>query len=406
MSFKFIKKCRLCESNKLKKILDLQPTPVGDDYVKKNNLKHKIYPLNLMRCQNCDFVQLSVNIDPNMVYGDYLYVTNTSAGLPEHFKNLVSKLKKKKIIYLGAKILEIGCNDGTLLSFLKNKKCLVVGIDPAAKIVNKLNFKIFKDLYNSKSANKINDECGKFDVVIANNVIANIDDLKSVFRSIKKNLNKSGKFIMETFSLYGLVKNNLLDNIYHEHISYISIEPIQKFAKKIGLYLTYAEHLEVKGGSLRLIFENNPPKKYQKLAINNLIKEEKELLKKKNIFKDLQKFNQDNNKKIFNYLKNKYNEKKNIYGFGASVGTTTNIFNLRIAKYVKGIFDHEKIRHNLFLPGTRIKVLDPKKIKKINPDVLVIFAWRYAKLILKKINLPNNCEIILPLPNFKILKFK
>ena len=404
MSYKNIKNCRLCKSKKIKKVLSLEPTPIGDDYLKKKNLKQKKFPLHLLRCSKCNFVQLSVNIDPNEVYGDYLYVTKTSAGLPEHFKKLIHFLEKKKIIFKNSKVLEIGCNDGTLLSFLEKKKCKVLGVDPAVKIVKKLNFKIIDGLYNFYLADKINNRYGKFDTIIANNVIANIDDLDEIFKAISLNLNDNGSFVMETFSLYGLLKNNLLDNIYHEHISYISIKPIQVFAKKYGLYLRSATHLKVKGGSLRLIFSKSMPNKIDIKQISKSIRIENNIVNQKRSFDRINKINIENNKKIFNFVKNRFNKGDKIFGYGASVGTTTNLYNLKLQKFIKGIFDDEKLRHSLFLPGSNIKVYDPKTIKSFKPDIIVIFAWRYVKNILSKRSIPKKTKLLIPLPKMKIIK--
>ncbi len=404
MSYQLVNKCRLCKCKDLNNVLELSSTPIGDDYLKVIKYDQKKFPIKLLKCSKCNFVQLSVNIDPNEVYGDYLYVTKTSSGLPEHFKSLVNFLEKKKIVFKNAKVLEIGCNDGTLLEFLNKKKCEVVGVDPASKIVKKLKFNIYKGLYNFSLSKKISNKHGNFDLIVANNVIANIDNLDDIFRALNNNLNLNGNFVMETFSLHGLLKNNLLDNIYHEHISYISLEPIKKFAKKYGLYLRYANHLKVKGGSLRLIFSKKKPSKNERLILSKIIKKENLVVKKKNIFKKLAEQNDLNRKKIFNFIKQQHDMGKTIYGYGASVGTTTNIYYLNITKYVNAIFDDEGLRHDLYLPGTGIKVISPKKIKKISPDIIIIFAWRYYKLIMPKIKNLNGVQVVIPLPKMKKIK--
>ena len=403
MSYNFVKKCRLCKCKNLKNVLELSPTPIGDDYLKKKKYDQKKFPIKLLKCLSCNFVQLSVNIDPNEVYGDYLYVTKTSSGLPDHFKNLINFLEKRKVIFENAKVLEIGCNDGTLLKFLNKKKCKVVGVDPASKIVKKLKFKIYKGLYNFSLSKKITGTHGVFDLIVANNVIANIDDLDDIFRALNNNLSLTGNFVLETFSLHGLLKNNLLDNIYHEHISYISIKPIKKFAEKHGLHLRYASHLKVKGGSLRLIFSKKKPSQTEKINLRRIIKKENLIVKNKNVFKKFAEQNISNKKKIYNFIKQQYDLGKKIYGYGASVGTTTNIYYLNIFKYIHGIFDDESLRHNLYLPGTGIKVISPKKLKKILPDIIIIFAWRYYKLILLKIKNLKKVKIVIPLPRMKII---
>jgi 2-polyprenyl-3-methyl-5-hydroxy-6-metoxy-1,4-benzoquinol methylase len=398
------KECRLCHSRKLKIIYRLKKTPIGDDYTKKIK-KNRLYDLKLNMCENCKFVQLSNVINPNKVYGDYLYVTNTSAGLSQHFFDLGNALIKKKIISKQTKILEIGSNDGTLLKYLKKKCSYLLGVDPAAHLFKDNTIKTIKGLFNYNLSNQIKNNHGQFDVVIANNVIANIDNLEDVFHGIKNIISENGFLIIETFALYGIIKNNLIDNIYHEHLSYFSIESFKKFCEKFNLNLIEAKFLSVKGGSLRFIFKKEQISLSNKITI--LINKEKNILanvEKK--FKKIQKKNEYNSIKI-NQLIDKINKHgKRIAGFGASVGTTTLVYDFMLIKKIAYIFDNEKRRFGLYLPGTSIKVLDPRNIKKLNLDYIIIFAWRYAKLIIRKNKKMFNKKIkfVLPLPKFKIIK--
>ena len=149
------KRCRLCDSNKLKTVYPLNPQPIGDDYAKNKNKRQKLYPLNLDLCSKCKFVQLSHVLNPDIVYGKYLYVTQTSSGLPEHFRNLVSHLFKKKIIKKNFKVLEIGSNDGTLLNFIKSYGCKVLGVDPAKELANKTKCKTIIGKFDNKLSKKL-----------------------------------------------------------------------------------------------------------------------------------------------------------------------------------------------------------------------------------------------------------
>lgn len=398
------KNCRLCNSKNLKKIYSFQKNPIGDDY-KKKYVKTKLFELNLVRCTKCNFVQLSNVIDPKKVYGKYLYVTNTSVGLQNHFYNLANKLIKNNIINNQSKILEIGSNDGTLLKYFFNKCKLIIGVDPAAHLFKNKKIKNIKGLFNFKLSKKINNKFGKFNLIIANNVIANIDDLHDVFLGIKKLISNNGHLVIETFSLSGILKNNLIDNVYHEHLSYFSINTFKRFAKKYGLYLKNVEFLKVKGGSLRLIFQNKKINESKKLV--KLTKIENKILKNIDIkFQKLQKINLDNKEKINHLISDCKKKKLKIYGFGASVGTTTLVYDYGIEDKIKYIFDNEKRRFNLLMPGTKIKVLNPIKLKNIDVDYIIIFAWRYAKEIIKRNEklFSKKIKFIVPLPKYKILK--
>tara|TARA_A100001011_G_C14308755_1_gene844474 strand:- start:2298 stop:3482 length:1185 start_codon:yes stop_codon:yes gene_type:complete len=394
----------LCNSKKLKKIYSFKKNPIGDDYTKLPT-KNKLFNLDLNRCLKCKFVQLSNVIDPKKVYGEYLYVTKTSLGLQNHFYNLGKKLIRQKIVNQNSKILEIGSNDGTLLEFFHKKSSLIIGVDPAAHLFQNNNIKNIKGLFSYELSQKILKRYGNFDTIIANNVIANIDNLKDIFKGIDEILSKDGHLIIETFALYGILKNNLIDNIYHEHLSYFSIKTFQKFAKNYDLSLKSVEFLKVKGGSLRLIFQKK--KIIKNRNVEKIINKENIILKnvdKK--FKNLQKLNFDNKIKINKIIDKCLSKGLKIFGFGASVGTTTLVYDFELDKKIEYIFDNEKKRFNLYMPGTNIKVLNPNYLKKINVDYIIIFAWRYAKQILlrnKKL-FSKKTKFVVPLPKCKIIK--
>lgn len=398
-----VENCRLCKSSKLTLVYTFKKTPIGDDYL-KNQKKVNKYELKLFLCKNCNFVQLSNVIDPDLVYGDYLYVTQTSYGLAEHFKKLSNYLKKKKIVKKNSKILEIGSNDGTLLKYFKNHCSQLIAVDPAAHLFKDNKIKNMGDHFSNQKSTNIRSLYGGFDTIIANNVLANINDLDDIFSGIKNILNDKGYLVVETFSLYGVLKNNLIDNIYHEHLSYFTISSFKKFALKYGLYLKEVKFLKVKGGSLRFIFQNKYLKNSKKI-FNALEKERLVINNIQNKFLSLRKINNNNKKKINLEINRIIKKKQKVLGFGASVGTTTLVYDFELENKIDFIFDNEKRRHNLFCPGTKIKVLNPKLIKKYNSNHIIIFAWRYADIIIKKNRkfFKKDTNFIVPLPKFSIL---
>ena len=398
--------CRLCESKKLKTVYDLNPTPIGDDYVKNPSKKQKLYPLKLRICKICKFIQLSHVINPDIVYGKYLYVTKTSSGLPEHFKNLVKILFLKKIINKKSKVLEIGSNDGTLLDFISSYGCKVIGVDPARELSKKTRFKTLNKIFNFKLSKKIKKSYGIFDLIIANNVIANIDNLKNVFKGISHLLGSNGYFVMETFSLKGVIEKNLIDNIYHEHLSYFTIKTLIRFAKKFDLYICSADHISIKGGSIRFIFSKKKRKQNAKLLNANIEIEKKLELDRLSTYLNLKNKNNTIKSKIQKFVKLEILKGKKFVGYGASIGTTTLLYEYGLGNLIDYLFDDEKRRHNLYSPGYKIKVLNPIRIKKIKPVYIIIFAWRYSNIIMKKNRkyIKNKDIFIRPLPNFEIIK--
>jgi len=190
------KNCRLCNSSKLTKVLILEATPIGDAYQKKTRSYTDFFELSLNRCNKCSFVQLSHIISPEALYGKCIYYTSKSFGLPHHFKILADSIINQKIITKNSKILEIGCNDATLSNFLKSKGCKVLGVDPAHKSIKSINsdIDIIGKSFDHELSKQILSKYDQFDLVVANNVIANIDDLNDVFKGIELLVKDDGFF--------------------------------------------------------------------------------------------------------------------------------------------------------------------------------------------------------------------
>ena len=375
--FKVKKICRLCKSKDLKLSFDLGPNPIGDDYTKKKN-KAKLIPLKIMACLNCGFKQLSVVVNEKKVYGNYLYTTSTSKGLTEHFKKSYNFLRKKIRLNKKDLIVDIGSNDGIKLNIFKKKGHSVLGVEPAkylCKISEKKKIPTINGFFDNLCVKKIISRHGYPKLVCVYNMMANVDNLDKFINDLKKLMGTKTVVAIESFSLAGIIKKNLFDNIYHEHLSYFHIRPLIKFFKKFGIQIFYAKNNDIKGGSI-IFYLRLMSDKSKNNNITKCLQYEKKLnLNSSNVFNKIKKKNKINLIKISRFIK-KLNNKK-IVGFGASVGSTVFIHYFKLNDKLKILLDDEKRRNNLFSPSTNIKVYNPKShlLKKV--DVVLIIAWRY-----------------------------
>lgn len=379
--FKIKKNCRLCKSKNLKLSFDLGPNPIGDDYTKTKN-KAKLIPLKMMSCLDCGFKQLSVVVNEKKVYGDYLYTTSTSKGLTEHFKKSYFFLKKKINLKKNDLIVDIGSNDGSNLNIYKKKGHRVLGIEPAKYLCNiseKKKISTINSFFNTKCVEKIISKHGYPKLICIYNMMANVDNLDKFIKDLRRLMNNNTIVAIESFSLAGIIKKNLFDNIYHEHLSYFHISPLIKYFKNFGIQIFYAENNDIKGGSvvfyLRLAKEESGDS-----SIKKCLKYEKKLkLNSSIVFKEIKYKNKINLIKISKFIE-KLKSKK-IAGFGASVGSTVFIHHFKLTDKLQILLDDEKRRNNLFSPSTNIKVYNPKTnlLKKI--DIVLIIAWRYKSNI-------------------------
>ena len=409
-----LKCCRLCGNKDIIRVFNLGYTPLANSYSNKNvSSKLKKYPLGLNLCNGCGHLQLSHSVKPEKMFSNYLYKTNTSYKNFLHFKNYANKIKKK-FSRKGDKILDIASNDGTFLNFFNKKKFFRVGIDPAKnlkKLTTSRGIIQIDDFFTEKTSFKIKKKYQKFDIITANHVCAHVENLNDFFRGVKNLLKDDGIFIFEVSYRGSVLKKNTFDTIYHEHLDYHALSPISKFIKKFNLKLFDFEITEAQGGSLRVYVSKN-------LRIRNKKKIKNQLIKEKKIYK---LFN-INTYKIFRekinnckvqlqrILKDFDKKNYNIAGYGAAAKTTTllNYFNLNKNKTIKFIFDDNKLKQGLYLPGTQIKILDPRYLFRENLDILIIFAWNYSDIIIKnikkKLKKKKSLKFLVPFPKPKILK--
>jgi len=364
-----IKFCRLCGSNNIKKVFDLGQTPLANSYSKiKISMKLKKYPLKLNYCYNCGHLQLTHSIKPTKMFSNYLYKTNTSKKNYLHFK-IYAKEIKKMFKNKNAKILDIASNDGTFLSFFEEKKFFRLGIDPA-KNLKKLSLKKgieqIDTFFTKKKSENIKKKYGKFDIITANHVCAHVEDLNDFFSGVKNLLKNQGLFIFEVSYRASVLKKNTFDTIYHEHLDYHALYPISKFVKKFNLNVINFKTPNAQGGSLRVYVSKKKNFKNKKNIDKQIQKEKKQLnLFNANTYKKFEKKINICKNKLNILIQNCIKNKMCVAGYGAAAKTTTflNYFNIS-EKDIRFIFDDNKLKQGLYIPGTKIKILHPLNLDK------------------------------------------
>ena len=405
--YKKIKACRLCGSTKLSTVLILNKSPLCDAYL-KNKRKQEFYDLKLCLCNVCKFVQIDTIVDPKIIYPYYLYVTNKSLDLINHFKNYaddiykVLKFKSKKFI------IDIGSNDGTLLTYFKKKKNKVLGIEPSSHAVieaKKKGIDTINEFFDDKAAKRIINDYGLADFISINNLFANIEDLNTFTKNLELILSPEGVIAIESSYLLSMVNNMVFDFIYHDHLSYLSILPLEIFFKKFGLRLIRIQKVGTKGGSLRYFIARKNSSWNVDKSVNTLKNIEKKFNVSKKTFINFNKKINVINKELTNHL----SKNKNFVtvGYGASATTTTLISHFKLNKVLKYLVDENPKKINTFSPGFHIPVYSSKRLKLDKPSIIVILAWRFKKQIIEKLKKMNiEALIVIPIPKLKVIRLK
>jgi ubiquinone/menaquinone biosynthesis C-methylase UbiE len=402
-------KCRICGCTELDVVLPLKASPLADSFVTKEQLdiKQDIYDMDLYKCAECGLIQLLDVVHAEDIYIDYLYRTNTSMGLPEHFIEAAKSAIEKYSLKSGDFVLDIGSNDGSLLMGYKQLGMRVLGIDPAHEVAKEACARGIETLdifFNAKIAKELVAKYGKANIITCNNLIANIDDLNDFAQGIKIMLADDGVFVSETSYILRLIDNMVFDTMYHEHLSYYGLKPLEYLFRKNGLRLVDAESIDTKGGSIRyaVVHDNSDIKESESLVNLQKVEEERGLYGKE-IYKEYEARIEVAKERVVTFIDKALAEGKKVVGYGASNTTTTLLYHFELNDKIEYLLDDNKIKIGRFSPGSHIPVYSSDKLYEENPDYVIMFAWRFADMIMAKHTkyLENGGKFIIPLNEFR-----
>ena len=214
-----------------------------------------IYPLAVYVCEKCWLVQLTHVIPAELMFKNYLYIPSTSTTMLSHFETMAKQLISAYDLKSSDLVIDIGSNDGTLLSFFKRYEIPVLGIDPASNLaaVARLNgIDTINDFFTSRVAKDAIKKKGKAKIVRATNVVAHVDNIHDLCEGVKTLLEKDGVFVCQFPYLIDLLDKNEFDTIYHEHLSYFAIRPLEVLFKKHDMHIIDVKKTTVHGGSMAM----------------------------------------------------------------------------------------------------------------------------------------------------------
>jgi SAM-dependent methyltransferase len=381
--------------------------PLAGDYLLKSELgKEKHYPLNIFFCNNCSLVQVLHVVKPQVLFEDYRYLS--SVGLSRHFDEYAKELAKH-ILKRGSFVCEIGSNDGVLLLPLRKRKFKVLGIDPAKNVVRiakKKGIETEVAYFGKKVAKKIIKKNGKADAILANNVLAHIDDLEDVFEGIRILLKPEGMLVFEVHYFPELIRKTQYDCFYNEHLGYYSLTSIDHLLSKYSFEIVDVKNIPIHAGSIRVYAKlENKGLKVKKSVSKMLEKENKLGVTTLEYVKNFARNAQENKKSLNRMLNKLKSQGERIVGYGAAgrgnimlnyCGIGTDLLDY--------IVDESPERQGRYTPGTHIPIVNPEEFRKDDVKYALLFAWSYQEQILRKERkfLKKGGKFILPLPKVRI----
>ena len=377
--------CRNCGSLNLKRVVSLGYQPLANNLLKRKNLNCELYPLEMNYCEDCHNCQLSVVVEAKKMFSNYLYLSSTSKSFRLHFQKAAEKyIDEFKLTPKKSYIIDVGSNDGIALKPFQNLKYKnILGIEPAknlAKLANKNKIKTYNGFLDNKAIKKIKKNA---DLILASNVFAHSNELKSMAQCMLLLLKKTGTIIIEVQYLLNTLQDVTFDNIYHEHYNYWSLTSLITFFKQFSAAIYKAEKIDTHGGSIRIYLKKDIKVKIEKSVKFKL--KEKEDFGIKN-YKTYKKFAKKVNQIRHNVRKNILNLKKNnkkIIGYGSPAKATTALNFFGISNEIDYIVEDNKLKQGKFLPGMKIPITSRHSVKG-KPDYAIVLAWNFFDEIKKK----------------------
>ncbi len=408
-----VTQCRQCGSQELALILDLGHHPPSDAFLKPEQLHQAetFYPLRLVSCQSCGLLQIDFLVDGRILYQqDYPYESSTTATGRQHYNQMAKDIVQAFGFKPESLALDIGSNVGVLLQGFKEAGMSVLGVDPAPNMAAKANaagIRTMNDFFREEVADSILAQHGLVQVITGTNVFAHMHELHSAVAGMKKILASDGVIVIEAPYALDLIEHLEYDTIYHEHIAYLSVKPLESYFKKFDLELFKVEKTAIHGGSLRYFVGHTGTHPIDASVATFIQQEETFGLYS---LPRLQKFAQDVAQQkldLLALLLDLKRQGKIVVGLSVPAKGNTLLNYCHIDQsFLDFLTEKAEIKVGRYSPGMHIPIHKDEKIVQEKPDYALILAWNFAKEIMANMEEYKNQggKFIVPIPHPLIIE--
>ena len=406
------KRCRFCGADLERTFIDLGMSPLCETYPSTADLNYGeiYYPLHVYVCEECLLVQLEEYERPENIFGDYAYFSSYSDSWLKHSENYCNKMIAELVLTEKSLVIEAASNDGYLLQYFVTQNIPVLGIEPAAnvaKVAVEKGVPTLVRFLGQRTATVLAAE-GRFaDLVLGNNVLAQVPDLNDFVEGLKILLKPRGVLTLEFPHLLRLIQRNEFDTIYHEHFSYFSMIAAKRILEAHGLRVFAVEELATHGGSLR-VYACRAEDQTRKIeaSVERIIEMEKEAgLDSPAGYTGFAKQARDTKLALVEFLLTAARENKTVAGYGAPGKSATLLHYCGIGKdLIEYTVDRSPHKQGRFLPGTHIPIYHPDRIRETKPDYVVILPWNLKDEILEQLQFIREWggRFVVPIPEVTV----
>ena len=368
------------------------------------------YPLHVFICDKCFLVQLREYVKPEHIFSDYAYYSSYSNFWVEHARRFCEIITARLGLGRNSKVVEIASNDGYLLQHFLPLGIPILGIEPAANVAEaarKKSVPTLIEFFSLKLAQRLEIEGWRADLIIANNVLAQVPDLNDFAAGICHLLSPNGIATLEFPHLERLIEENQFDTIYHEHFSYFSLVTIDRLVRKHGLKLIDVDQISTHGGSLRVYLCRTGALHAVSERVDSLLAHEREIgFERIESYANFSTKVHQAKRELLSFLIRCKNEGARLCGYGAPGKGTTLLNYCGIGTdFLDFTVDRNPYKHGCFTPGMHIPIYPVSAIDEARPDYLIILPWNFKNEIVAQMRHVGawGCKFVVPIPKIEII---
>lgn len=405
-------RCRLCGSEIDRTFVDLGMSPLCESFRTHDQLDamEPYYPLKAFVCGNCFLVQLKEYVSPKNIFQEYAYFSSYSVSWVKHAKLYCDMIVDRLRLGADSLVIELASNDGYLLQNFILHGIPVLGIEPAAnvaKVAIEKGIDTRIDFFGLQLADVLNKERKKADLIIGNNVLAQVPDLNDFVAGTKRLLKPEGVITLEFPHLVRLMAENQFDTIYHEHFSYFSFVTIDELAQRHGLKAIDVEELPTHGGSLRVYLAHKESEKLPSNAVAELlVREEKMGLRDIAAYSKFSKQVCRTKRELLSFLIAAKRQGKSICGYGAPGKGNTLLNYCGIGTdFLDFTVDRNPYKHGRYTPGMHIPIHPIEAVDAAKPDYVLILPWNIKDEIINQMSHIRawGGKFLIPIPEVRVI---
>lgn len=387
-------------------------SPLCESYLRREQLSQMepFYPLHVFVCENCFLVQLEEFVSPDNIFTEYAYFSSYSESWLEHCRRYTEQMLDRFRLNEKSLVVELASNDGYLLQYFVQKNIPVLGIEPAVNVAKAAEEKKVPTLvkfFGKQLAAELASDGKQADLLVGNNVLAQVPDLCDFVAGMKVLLKPRGVLTLEFPHLLKLMEENQFDTIYHEHFSYFSFLTAREILGAHGLVLFDVEELPTHGGSLRVFgrHSEDDSKPISSRVVELSAREEAVGLKRLESYSSFAEKVKKTKRELLGCLIGAKEAHKSIVGYGAPGKGNTLLNYCGVGTdFIDYTVDRNPFKHGRFTPGTHIPIYAPERIAETRPDYVLILPWNLKNEIMQQMaNIREwGGKFIIPIPKARI----